>query len=72
MDSIVRNDHILREGKIFRKDNPPNYLPGDMHNCRCHMEEVPDYILIKDEATVNKAFKLYICTGKRHSILFIK
>ena len=56
MDEKVREEHMLLEGKIFRKNDPPKYMPGTMHNCRCHDEEVPDYVLIKDAVAEKKSF----------------
>lgn len=72
MDYKVRNDHALFEGRIFRKDNPPGYMPGKQHNCRCHIEEVPDYIIVDDEVARKKAFDRYLRKGITHPILFIK
>ncbi len=69
MDNNVRAEHAKKEGKIYRKDNPPGKLPGEDYNCRCNAEEVPDYIVIKDTTTINKAFELYMCTGIKYSIL---
>lgn len=69
MDNNVRAEHAKKEGKIYRKDNPPGKLPGEDYNCRCNAEEVPDYIVIKDTTTINKAFELYMRTGIKHSIL---
>lgn len=66
----VREEHALREGKIYRKDNSPDYSPGSANNCRCYQEEVPDYICIKDK-NLNKAFELYLRRGIKHPILFI-
>ncbi len=38
-DEQVRWDHLVREGKIFRWDNPPEGgHPGADHNCRCWAE----------------------------------
>jgi SPP1 gp7 family putative phage head morphogenesis protein len=70
MDNSVRKEHLIREGKIFRKDNPADFMPGDEPNCRCEMEEVPDYIIIKDELKEKKAFELYLRKGIKHPILF--
>ncbi|GAB4162590.1 MAG: hypothetical protein Tsb006_0930 [Rickettsiaceae bacterium] len=70
MDQQVRYEHVLLEGKVFRKDNPPKYMPGTMNNCRCHAEEVPDYILINDGVEKNRAFELYLRKGIKHPILF--
>lgn len=72
MDNDVRAEHAKKEGKIYRKDNPPGKRPGEDYNCRCSAEEVPDYIVIKDTATINKAFELYIRTGIKHSISLVK
>ena len=69
MDNKVREEHVLLEGRIFRKDNPPKYMPSTMHNCRCYSEEVPDHILIKNEITEKIAFELYLRKGIIHPIL---
>lgn len=61
MDNKVRADHMLLEGKIFRKEG--DLFPGSLNNCRCHTEEVPDHILIKDHVAESKAFTLYLRKG---------
>ncbi len=71
MDQNVRKKHILLDAKVFRKDNPPEYMPGSMHNCRCYSEEVPDYVLVNDEIAKNRAFELYLRKGIKHPILLI-
>ncbi len=69
MDEKVRQEHVLLEGKVFRKDNPPGYLPGAMNRCRCHAEEVPDYILVDDEIVKSRAFELYLRKGIKHRLM---
>lgn len=72
MDQKVRADHVLLEGKVFRKDSPPEYMPGTTHNCRCYAEEVPDYILVNDEVAKHKAFVLYLRKGIVRPILLLE
>ncbi len=70
MDKKVRQDHVLLESKIFRRDNAPvGYLPGDKHNCRCWAEKIPEYIFINDAVTQKKAAELYLLKGIVHPIL---
>ena len=39
----------IRSGqKIEFKKSNPTYMPGTMHNCRCHAENVPGYIIVDD------------------------
>jgi len=72
LDSRVRAAHLMLEGKVFRKDDPPKgYMPAETYNCRCIAEEVPDYILVKDEIAKSRAFSLYLRKGTQHPILFI-
>lgn len=68
MDKKVRVDHIKREGKIFKKNGE---IPQDIINCRCWVEEVPDYVVIKDEEEEQKAFEVYLRTGEINPILRI-
>jgi len=71
MDNKVRKDHVLHEGKVFSKDSPPGgHMPGTVYNCRCSVEEVPDYIIVEEEITESKAFELYLRKGIKHPILF--
>jgi len=69
MDHKVRVDHLLNEGKIFRRDNPPGFLPGEKHNCRCHAEDVPDEVYVHDDEAYKQAFELYIRKGIRDARL---
>jgi SPP1 gp7 family putative phage head morphogenesis protein len=40
-DDKVRFDHVLREGKVFNLENPPQgEHPGSEYNCRCWAEAV--------------------------------
>lgn len=73
MDQKVREDHLRYEGKVFRKDTPPvGYMPGDKRiNCRCKAEEVPNHIVVNDEATKAIAFEIYLRKGIIHPILLI-
>ena len=68
MDPKVRQEHMRLEGKVFRRDDPPGFLPGAMHNCRCHDEAVPDYIKVDDAVIKRMAFELYMRKGIRLSI----
>ena len=72
LDNKVRSDHLKNEGKVFRRDAPPEgYMPGDHYNCRCWAEKVPDDILIDDEIAKNIAFEVYLRKGTIHPILRI-
>ncbi len=45
-DARVRTAHALREGRIFRWDQPPNDgHPGQPINCRCYAEPVLEDVL---------------------------
>ncbi len=63
MDHKVRENHLKNEGKIFRHDNPPGFLPGETHNCRCQAENVPDDVFVHDDIADQKAFILYLKKG---------
>lgn len=71
MDNKVRSSHAALEGKIFRKDSPPGgYMPKERDNCRCSLDEVPDYIEIEgDEIVEQKAFEMYLRKGIKHPSL---
>ncbi len=64
MDEKVRAEHLVREGQVFRYDNPPGGMrPGKYHNCRCHEGSVPDHVRIHDHLSEQKAFDLYLRKG---------
>lgn len=72
LDNRVREEHGIREGKVYRRDDPPGgFMPGAGWNCRCHDEAVPDCILVNDEIVANKAFELYLRKGIKHPLLYI-
>ena len=72
LDNKVRSDHLKNEGKVFRRNAPPEgYMPSDHYNCRCWAEKVPDDILIDDEIAKNIAFEFNLRKGIIHPILLI-
>ena len=63
-DHKVRAEHMLYEGRVFRRDSSPTgYMPGTQHNCRCTAEPVPDDLIIIDQLSVDKAMNLYLRKG---------
>ena len=43
-DDKVREEHAVREGKVFAYDNPPEGgNPGEDYNCRCWAEPIEGY-----------------------------
>lgn len=68
MDSKVRDDHAILEGKVFRNnDSPIGYLPGKSHNCRCIMEALSNDILIKYKKSMDRAIDFYFPQIPRHT-----
>lgn len=69
MDHKVRENHLQNEGKIFRRDNPTGFLPGETHNCRCQAEDVPDEVHVHDDEAYKQAFEFYIRKGIQNTRL---
>ena len=56
-----------------QRQDPQNYFCavnfGIWYNCRCHAEDVPDYIVVDDEVFKSMVFELYLRKGIIHKAL---
>ncbi len=72
MDKKVRMEHLEREGKVYSRENPPDFLPGEKHHCRCHADPVPDHIVVQDPQAERKHFQLYLKRGSVRAEPFLR